>query len=193
MVQLNGFPLYQFTFDVNSYEDGVSLMSLVKSPAVDKDFITLSKNIPVKLHLNDEKRIVTGVALRANYPIFRDQDNKQFYFEVSPETILGIVQKFMKENKLSEVNIEHLSNMKVDEVYLIESFILDDKHKLSYPEFKDIESGSWMVSYKVDNPEIWQRIKEGELKGFSVELLGKLIPIEDDNTELYNLIKFLEG
>ena len=40
--------------------------------------------------------------------------------------------------------------------------------------FNDLPVGTWMVKMRVNNKKVWERIKKGELKGFSVE--GDFIP-----------------
>jgi hypothetical protein len=61
--------------------------------------------------------------------------------------------------------------MLADGVYLIESFIIDSMRGIKAPEgFEDLPDGSWFISCKVDNEEIWNDyIKSGKFKGFSVE------------------------
>ncbi|MCD8080119.1 MAG: XkdF-like putative serine protease domain-containing protein, partial [Bacteroides sp.] len=169
-------PIYTLSIDTMKEEYGVSVMSFVKDPAVGKNFITLCEESTImKLSVNEEKRVVTGVALRADYPIYRQtQQGKEFYFTISPDEMQNIVQKFMQEKRGDSVNIEHGSETHVNGVFLIESFLLSEHHKLAYPEFKDVENGSWMVSYKVNNPHVWDAVKNGSLKGFSVEITGDL-------------------
>lgn len=183
MEELNGIPVYYFTIDEEITDEGVTFISFVDDPAVEKSFIKLSKNndsdkillksMNVKMSANDEKRIVTGVALRADFPIYRNDGGEEYYMQLSKDEILKIAQKFMKEQRLKSVNLNHRYNTK--DIYLFESYILDKNHKLSHDDFNDIEEGSWMVSYKVDNDEVWKSIKNGEFKGFSVEMSGELI------------------
>lgn len=182
MKKIDNLPCYDLFIDEMAEEFGVSVMSLVDEPAVQKNFVALSTYKKQTIHLNDEKKIVTGVALRANFPIYRidEKTGFEYYFTISPEQMLKIVKKFMREKLLDSVNIMHDSSLQVDDVYLIESFILSDKLKSSYPEFSDVEPGSWLVSYKIDNPTVWQLIKEKKIRGFSVELTG-FMGIEKNN------------
>lgn len=190
----NGLPVYRFSIDEFDIEDGISIMSFVRNPAVEKSFLKFSK-VELKYSFNEDKRIVTGVAMRANYYILRGKDEvgEDCYIYQTASDVEEVVQKFMKERRTKDVNINHKGE-KVDGVYLFESFILTDKHKLDYPEFADVELGSWIVSYKVDNEEVWQQIKEGKLNGFSIEAAGQLK--SEDNyinrlSEIYELFKEL--
>lgn len=175
-----GLPIYQITIDEDMKAQGVKIMSIVDSPAVESDFLKFSA-IRENFSLNEEKQIITGCAIRANYPIFRkDDEGNEFYVTFTPEYIEKIVHKFMKEGRTKAVNLMHDSDMSVDDVFLFESYLLTEAHKLSFDAFKDIEPGSWMVSYKVDNTEVWELIKAGKLKGFSVEINAML----DDEVKL---------
>lgn len=172
---MNELILFDLTIDDLEGEGGVSKMSLVSSPAVDKNFIALSKdntrNHDVKfISLNREKCIVTGVALRADYPIYRKEDDREYYFSVSSEVIEKIMLKFMAEKRTDNVNIEH--SIDTSGVFLYESYQLTEDLRNSKKEFSEIELGSWMVSYKVDNMSVWNLIKDGTINGFSVELFG---------------------
>lgn len=178
-------PVYSLTIDEMKEDYGVSVISFVESPAIEKTFLALSKQKELKLSVNTEKRIVTGVALRADFPIYRKSNGKEFYFTVSQDEMEKIMQKFMLEKRGDAVNIEHEKNASVNNVFLIESFLLTDHHKLAYPEFSDVESGSWMVSYKVNNDKVWEAVKDGKLKGFSVELVGDL-----DESKAHNNLSY---
>lgn len=193
MDAINGIPVYSLTIDALQEEYGVSVMSFVKDPAVGKTFIALSKESEViKLSINEEKRIVTGVALRANYPIYRrTQEGREYYFTISSDEMQSIVQKFMQEKRGDAVNIEHRPDASVEDVFLIESFLLSDQHKLAYPEFSDVENGSWMVSYKVNNSKVWESVKDGSLQGFSVELLGDLSEENEGSIDLLSALYLL--
>lgn len=191
MEYFNNLPIYEIT--INDESDGVFMMSIVDTPAVDHNFLKFNKHKEkVIYHFNDEKRIITGVALRANYPILRFEDGEYFYVRFSPEEIEKMAYKFMREKKLDNVNINH--NKSEGDIFLIESYILDSKHNIQ--EFKDVELGSWIVSYKVENDEVWEAIKKGHLNGFSVELTANLeLAMKKDLEELktiYELINILE-
>lgn len=194
MKEIQGIPVFQLTIDELSNEFGVSVMSFVDEPAVEKKFIALSnQKKEIKLSVDEEKHIVTGVALRANFPIYRrNEDGTEFYFTISEHEMVKIMQKFMKEKRLDSVNIMHDSNKMVNGVYLVESFLFNEHHKKIFPEFSDVEHGSWMVSYKVENDKVWKLIKDGTLGGFSVELTGYLESKEIDNEELELLINYLK-
>ena len=181
----NDLPIYKISVD--SIDDGVFKMSIVDDPAVDVNFLKFNKQKPIYV-FNEEKRIITGVALRANYPIYRSINGESFYLIFTPEEIEKMAYRFMKNQLLNNVNINHSTDVKG--IYLIESFILKADHNME--AFNDIEKGSWMVSYKVENDKVWNDIKEGRLKGFSVELTGGIgRTSKRELMDLYNMINIM--
>lgn len=184
-------PVYHFDINDLALEDGVSVMSIVDYPAVEKNFMKFSKTQMNFKTIDKDKKIITGVALRADYPIYREEYGERFYIKFSANSIEKIVHKFMKERNTKNVNINH--SVKADDIYLFESFILNDNIKMTSPEFDDVSNGSWIVSYKVKNDKVWQQIKDGKLRGFSVEIMGEIEQFNVDNSEikLYNILKEL--
>lgn len=190
-MEYNGLPLYDISIDIDSDEDGVKIMSIVDLPAVEKDFLKFSKE-KINFSFDDDKRIVTGVALRANYPIYRKYEEREFYVRFTPEQIENIVYKFMREGRTTMVNLDHENE--TDGVYLFESFILNESHRLNFKEFDDIDNGSWMVSYKVENDDVWKNIKEGKLNGFSVEIEAEIKEklSKENDIEIEELIEYYQ-
>lgn len=193
MPELNKIPVYSLTIDMLEEDCGVSVMSLVKDPAVKKTFLALSedKKKEFKLSIDNERHIITGVALRADYPIARidDTTGEEYFFTVSPPEMEKIIEKYMSDPFTRTVTVEHDDRQYVDGLVLFESFIFTEKHKDVYPEFSDIEPGSWFVSYKVNNPEVWDLVKQEKIRGFSVELTGYLHKEQPiDNNEINDLL-----
>lgn len=148
--------------------DGVQIMSLVEYPAVESDFLAFEKQEPMKFMFDDEQHIVFGCALRANYPIYRfDNRRGEYYVRFSPETIKDLYEKFMIEKRVDTVNLDH--NTMIEGVHLIQSFIKDTEKGIDPIGFEDVSNGSWFTAYKILNDEVWDRVKAGEFRGFSVE------------------------
>jgi hypothetical protein len=148
-------PIYEMTVDQNS-ESGVEMTALVDNPAVEMDFLVFDEQKPMQFKYDDKEWIVTGVAMRADYPIYRNDSRGEYYVTFSKETIKTIIKKH---------NAEDVANG----VYLIESIFVDKNRGVNAPEGLDVEDGSWIHSYYVENPEIRAKIEAGEFKGFSVE------------------------
>jgi hypothetical protein len=152
-------------------ESGVDFVSLVDEPAIERDFHVFAKvKEPYKFKIeSQEKRIITGPFMIANLPIYRRWEDKEWYVVFTSDVIRKIVYKFMKKGMTKAVNEMH--ETPVDDVFIFESWIVDDVKGV--PEgFKDVPEGSWFGSMRVENDDIWQKIKEEDgymLKGFSVE------------------------
>jgi hypothetical protein len=117
---------------------------------------------------NQDQRIVTGALMIADLPIYRRDEDEEYYVSFSAAEIKKIVQRFFKKGYQSKVNVEHATP--VDGVYMFESFIIDREKGIMPPKgFEDISNGSWFGSFKVDNEKIWNEVKAGTFKGFSVE------------------------
>jgi hypothetical protein len=117
---------------------------------------------------DEEQKIVTGPLMISDLPIYRRDEDEEYYVSFSAAEIKKIVQRFFKKGYQSKVNVEH--STPVDGVYMFESFIIDREKGIMPPKgFEDISNGSWFGSFKVDNEKIWNEVKAGTFKGFSVE------------------------
>ena len=150
-------------------------ISLVEAPAIESEFVALAKEEEkqqVFLESN-EKHLVVGAALIPDKDIYRNDGEHEFYINFTKESIERMSQDFMKEYRQHEVTTDHEDV--ANEVCVVESWLVADSYKdksnalgISVPE------GTWMVAMKVNNIDTWERIKAGELKGFSVESLISL-------------------
>ena len=162
-------PIYNIQIDLMDNETGCYTISMVESPAVEVDFLAFNKDYPVQLQLNSDKHIVTGIALRADYPIYRNNRYGEHYVVFTKDTIKQIIEKYSKYGFNNLVNIEHNENNYVNDVVMIESYIIDKANGINPSTFSEIEDGSWVVTFKVNNLNLWDKIKSGEVKGFSIE------------------------
>jgi len=163
-------PVYKLDINEWDEETGIEFVSLVESPAIQKDFLAFSEK-HIKFAIQDEeKRIVTGAAMIADLPIYRRDDVRgEYYVVFDKESIFKIAKKWARGNKYDAVNTHHRTPI-MDGVSLFESYIIDRERGVMPPKgFDEVADGSWFVSYLVDNDDVWARVKEGEFKGFSVE------------------------
>lgn len=118
---------------------------------------------------DDEKRIVIGPAMIPNLKIFRkDKKGNPYYVYFTSDTIKMIAEKYMK-NKYIDNNDKNHDGKAVEDVYVIESWIKEDmEDKSNKYGYEELPIGTWFVSMKVKNDEVWNMVKEGKLKGFSV-------------------------
>ena len=179
------------------YTDKMSLdfISFVQHPAIQETFLKFSTETVIQARFNADKMIVTGPALIPNLDIYRIDETTgeehDGYF--SEDTVRLVAANFLKNNKQSAVNVEHA--LPVNGVTLIESWIIEDptNDKASALGY-DLPKGTWMCSYKIDNPEFWNDIKSGKVKGFSIE--GDFLHASKNektemkrNTSIYKKIK----
>jgi len=125
----------------------------------------------VKFNTDEEKRVISGAIMLADTPIFRsDATHGDYYVIFSKDTIFKIVQRYFKKGYQANVNIQHNQDKQIEGVYLFESFISDkERGVMPMKGFEDAPDGSWFGSMKVDNDFAWNEVKEGNIKGFSVE------------------------
>ena len=121
---------------------------------------------------DEDQKIVSGPLMIADLPMYRRDEEGEYYVMFSREQIKKIVQRFFKKGYQAKVNIEH--KKPADGVYMFESYIIDRERGVNPPKgFKDVADGSWFGSFKVENDDLWKKVKDGTFKGFSVEGLFK--------------------
>jgi hypothetical protein len=137
------------------------VISLVDEPAIDENFLFFSSNFKFST-LDTDKRIVTGPAMIPDLRIPRKFNDEIVLVYFSKETIQDYVFNFFKNNRHNITNTNHNNDNKNDVLNLLESWFIKEEGK--YP------IGTWMVTYKVLDDNIWNDyIKTGLLRGFSVE------------------------
>lgn len=156
----------------------VNFIGLVDRPAIEKNFLVFSDK--QRFVLNDEKRIISGPAMIADLPIYRHDDKLgEYYVVFDRAAIQSIVEKFSAKGYLKNFNLFHNEQQQVDDVTIFNSFISDKE--LGVPPmtgFEDVADGSWFISAKVNNPDVWAKVKEGTIKGFSVEGIFSYVPVQ---------------
>lgn len=153
-------------------------VSLVEDPAIESNFIALSKErIPIKLE--DEKRLLVGAALVPNKPIYRNVNGKEFYISFDEATIEKLAQDFLANDYQHNITVEHQEN--VDDIVVVESWIKTSENDKSVGYGLNEPIGTWFIGMKVNNDEIWQRIKDGYYKGFSIEAIVGLDEFINNN------------
>lgn len=162
--------IVQMFIDESEDQSGINAISVVENPAIESNFLTLSKGIK-QLNLkevNKEKRILMGAALIPNKTILRVQNEQEYYIYFSKETVRQGSELFLKRGNQSESTLEHDS--KLSGLTVVESWIVEDKIKdKTALHGIDVPLGTWMVSVKVDNQEVYDLAKRGVVKGFSIE------------------------
>lgn len=166
-----------FLIKIDDSIEGINAISLVQSPAVEKDFLCFkSEEKPISMKFDNSKHIITGVVCLADTPIYRyNEDLGEYYVVFTKETIEKMVEKFAKNGLFTSVNLQHDDNKFVDGIYMVESYLTNKERGICPVEFSDIPEGSWICSYKVENEALWNEIINGDmLNGFSLQGMFKL-------------------
>ena len=98
-----------------------------------------------------------------------DEEGNPYHVFFSRETIKQIAYKMMREKLLDRMNLEHNAANTVNG-YLLETWLIEDpEHDKSTNYGFKLPKGTWMGMYKVLDPGVWKMVKEGIVKGFSIE------------------------
>ena len=164
--------VYSMFIDEEDMDAGVFAISLVESPAIEANWITLSKQLKIELATADtEKRILLGPVLIPNklIPRLDEETGEEYDIKFDEAVIEKAAQLYMMRQHNNDATLEHAES--INDLSVVESWLVVDSkndksnaYGLSYP------IGTWMVMMKVNNPIIWEDyVKNGVVKGFSLE------------------------
>ena len=185
--------IIELVIDDKDEVSGIDAVSVVHSPAIQENFIALNKHEVELKKIDEEKRLLMGAALVPNKHIYRRDKDNEWYIYFSEETVRKASQKFFKNSNQNNATYEHKD--KLNGMSVVESWIIEDTtHDKSVKYGFDLPVGTWMISMKVDNDEVWNDVKEGKVKGFSIEgyfadKLEMSVPEKDENEILLESIK----
>ena len=162
--------IIELLIDEEELYSGIEAISIVDRPAIQENFIALSEQPKVKLaEVDKEKRILMGAALVPNKNIYRSEGEDEYYIYFSEDTVRKASELFLMRGNQNKSTLEHeasLSGLSVVESWIIE----DDLHDKSRKYDMDLPVGTWMVSMKVNNDDVWENyVKTGKVSGFSIE------------------------
>jgi len=148
---------------------GVDAISIVSSPAIEKDFIALSAQSVELAKVSEEKKILLGAALVPNKMIFRKRGDEEVQVYFSKDTIRRVSELFLTKGNQNETTLEH--EVKLHGLSVVESWIVEDSEKDKSAIYNmSLPVGSWVVAMKVYNDQVWNDfVKTGKVKGFSIE------------------------
>jgi hypothetical protein len=161
--------IIELLIDDTKLEAGINAVSVVESPAIEENFIALKKHEVELKEVDAEKRILMGAALVPNKQIYRRNKDKEFYIYFSEDTVRKASELFLMRANQNNATYEHERKM-LDGMSVVESWIIEDEKQDKSAKYGfNLPKGTWMISMKVNNDEIWQKVKDGEVKGFSIE------------------------
>jgi hypothetical protein len=161
--------IVELIIDEKDDQSGIDAISVVMSPAIEENFIHLSKHEVLLKEIDAEKRILMGPALVPDKQIYRrnDKTKDEYYIYFSKATIRKASELFLMNANQNNSTLEH--SQKLKGLSVVESWIIEGKNDKSKNYGFDLPQGTWMISMKVNNDEIWDKVKLGEVKGFSIE------------------------
>lgn len=170
------FKIVEMILTDDILKHGVKAISLVNDPAIERDFIHFNKEHNIEFKTIDvEKRMVMGPVLIPNKMVLRASENPEtgnkdyYYIHFSKDTVRKAAQRFLELGNQKNTTYEHAFN--IDGVTFNESWVKEDKDKdkSSLYGYNDLPVGTWFAMARIDNDEIWGEIKNGNVKGFSIE------------------------
>ena len=164
--------IVELVIEDDNQELAIDAISLVSAPAIEEDFVYFGKekNNLTFAKVDKEKRMLVSPALIPDKQIFRHDPNtdSDYYVYISKDTVRQASELYLKNNNHHKATHEH--EERVSGVLTVESWIIDDpKMDKSTLYGFSLPKGTWMVKMRIDNDELWNKIKSGELKGLSIE------------------------
>lgn len=156
-------------------EQGIQNIALVESPAMLTEWLMFNEHKPTELKMafNEEQKIITAPVIIADLPIYRkvveDGIAKEFYVVYKKETNMQILQKYMLDGNQKKVKLTHDTSELSKGVFVFEVFMSDESRGIQQPKGFDLPDGTIFCSMKINNDELWNKAKKGEVKGISLE------------------------
>ena len=163
-------PIIELTLE--ELEQGIDATALVENPAIQRNWMAFKehKDFKFKTH-NEEKRILAGALMVADFPMYRNMNGKEFFVKFSSETIEQLADRMVLNNKLTAFNFEHDSKKELADMHIQQFFIINTELGMDTPKgFDELPNGSLFAFVKVNNEQVWNDyVKTGIVKGFSIE------------------------
>ena len=191
IVTIGGIPVYDAV--ISDEETGMFKISLVDDPAVMSNFQAFDAARKPMLYAiqDEEKRLVRGCIMRADFPIYRrDSKMGEYYVIYKADTIRLMAEKYLLEGRQNDVNLMHRDGSDVEGVNMTQYFIKGDG--IQVDGFDECADGSLFGEFHVVNDSVWEEIKAGTYKGFSLEGVFDLVP-EQDKDEIQEIVDILDG
>ena len=183
--------VFELVIDIDD-ESGVTAIALVDQPAIESNWMAFSQQTEYKFAVKDEeKRIIEGYFMVADLLIPRiGEHGEKFFVKFSAKTIEQIREKQSRLGLNNNFNLMHDPNQIAEGVFMLDNIIIDNERgKVAPKEFEKVPNGSLWGSAKVDNDIIWEQVKDGTFKGFSVEgMFKQLEPVSMDE-DLINKLR----
>ena len=188
--------IVELILDEEEMMAGVQAISIVEYPAIEENFVKLSKDQEIKLaEVDSERRILMGPALIPNKTIYRKNGEEEYYIYFSRDTIRKVSEMFLTKGNQNKSTLEH--QIDLQGLSVVESWIVEGEQDKSKAYGMDMPEGTWMVSMKVYNEDVWEKyVKTGRVKGFSIEgyfadkvNMGRQVDPEEEAEAMLEIIR----
>jgi hypothetical protein len=149
---------------------GITAMGLVDAPAIEENWIALSKMQLLQLSkIDTERKMLYGPALIPDKEILRyDDKGEPYYVYFEKATVQAVAHQFFKKNLQHTTNLQH--EIPVTDVTVVESWIKEGNSDKSLSlGLTDLPDGTWFIGTHVDDDNVWEDVKAGKVKGYSIE------------------------
>jgi hypothetical protein len=136
----------------------------------DSEQSSVEKRIEIEiLKASDEEQTVSGVVLQ---PEVVDAHGDIMSADVIKQAAYGFLQNF---NRTTKLGVQH-STFPKGKLALVESYIAPNGIVLGA---KTVRQGSWIMTVKVLDADIWKKVKDGKIGGFSIGGRAKVVKLEE--------------
>lgn len=180
-MEYKGLPLYRAEIDADDTTTGMFVISLVDSPATMSDFMAFNEDKRLMTYNveSDEKRQVFGLVMAADMPIYRrDENGFEYYITYSKETIALMAEKYLKMSLQNNVDTQHSFELE-DGIFMNQLFVKDTEKGVSPKGYEDYKDGSLFAQFHIANDSVWEEVKKGTYKGFSLAGVFNVEPKEE--------------
>lgn len=165
-------PIYEAL--ISSEDDGIITVSLVDDPAVESDFVSFARDSAQQRQLfslsDTSEHLITGCLMKADTPIYRNDNGYEYYIVFSKETIKTMAQKMLSDGTFKNIDTQHNGELLPQGALTLTELYVKDSNKGIDPNFVDVPDGSLMITFKVNDESIWNECLNGDyLNGFSLE------------------------
>lgn len=195
-MKFNDKDIYEAKID--DFNDGIIAISLVEFPAVEKDFVCFNADKePIRFSIdNEEERLISGVIMLADSPIYRRNGDYEYYVTYNRETLKKMASKLLQDGTFKNIDIQHNGEF-IKGLELMELYIKDEKKGLNPNYVSDVPDGSLMGTFHITDDALWNEVKNGNyLNGFSLEGLFTIEKMNNNkvnkNTSMNILNKFMK-
>lgn len=180
---IDGIPVYM----VDGLDSEVTAISLVSEPAIMESFVTFNKDKKMEMFMNNDKMQVMGPVLIPDQKIYRNNDGYEYYIVFSQNAIEQLSRKFLTELRNNQWSIQH--EEETSSVSIVESWIKTGSEDKSNMFGFNMPVGTWMVTAQINDIDLWQKIKRGDMTGFSIEAWLNLDEITNNFNKQSNMNK----